>query len=138
MANIRKALYDHLIADAGITALVSTYKSAPAIFNMEHVPHDAKAPFIWIMPGFNDTDWSTKNAPGRFAEGNIGVYADNKGSSAVIDDLSEKIINRFRRATITVAGFKSVIVSANGPVPAETDKQTVGRIINVRAGLKQS
>ena len=123
-----QAVADKLIADTTLTALLTTYKTLPAIFAVDPVPEGADMPYIIVGPIVGNVSFDTKTTRGRRARIDIRCYAEPTGSSALIETISERVRTRLHRTTITISGHACLILECSGPISAD-EEDAYGRTI---------
>jgi hypothetical protein len=129
--DLTQAFYDRL-TDATLVGMLATYRGAPAIFTVDHVPTDAALPFV-VTPGeIAGTPFDTKTSQGRDILRDIGCYTEDNGSVAAVEAIAERVRVLFHRHRLTVAGGHTMIASADPPMKAPTEDGINGRIVQVR------
>jgi hypothetical protein len=138
-ANLDQPLRTAIVGNAGITALLSTYGGAPAVFSRQPVPGDATYPLIVIGPNSaaENEDGLNDFRPINIKE--ILCYAlnDTAAHSRVADDIAFRIRDLFHRQrnAITVVGWSVIDIRAQGPEMQFTDDQTTGRVVSLNIHL---
>lgn len=130
-----KAIYDALVADASVLALIggaAAYNGSPAIFTGEEVPEDANPPYLWTWGDVSDTAMDTKVTRGREVVRDVMCVVAGQESALAIEDLAEAVRTALHRKKITVPGGTVIVAEASGPITLETDRTIQGRIVSVR------
>jgi len=137
MSALTAALYDLLAGDATLTALLSTYGSAPAIFTTDPAPGDAALPYIVSAGEVSQGPFDTKTTRGRDILRDVRCYASASGSAVTVEAIAERVRALLHRQELTIAGFTWIWASCSGPIGAdETD--AYGRIISVRFVMEET
>lgn len=137
MTAVTQALYNVLSGDATLTALLGQYASQPSIFTKIPLPKDVtlenNGPYILAtgpaatVPGSYDT----KNSGGLEVLRDVRCYQDDRGDSAVIEQISERVRTLFHRVPPSVSGYTVEIAEVSGPIEAD-EEDALGRIVTVR------
>lgn len=118
--------------NATLTALLSTYRTLPAVFTGE-VPDDAALPYV-LIDAVNDDPGplDIKNNVGRQIVRDVKAFTNRNGSVATVESIAEEIRNTFHRkaSSISITGFTTVIAQVSGPAPLDDD-QAFGRVVTV-------
>lgn len=135
--DIDKAVYDRMVNDPTLAAMLATYDGesagpVPAVFTGAFVPENALPPYIWSYGNVTDVNQDTKIELGRDIVRDIGCYAANDGDPAPLHAIAERVRTLFHRHSLVISGAVTVIASATGPVPAETDQTRLGKIVHIR------
>ena len=126
--DIITAVFDRLSADLTLTAMLGTFKGAPCVFTDPLVPEKAPRPYVWISAPLRNRSWDTKLSRGRQVSFEIWCVVDNKGSTLVVDDIAERVLELLQRERLTLDSAQHVIVAeVEGPVGLDTDETVVGR-----------
>jgi hypothetical protein len=135
---LSQAFYDRLAGDGTLTALLSTYEGAPAVFTNDPAPPDAVLPFVVTAGEFAVAPFDTKTRNGRTVYRDVRCYAKELGSAEQIEDIAERVRALFHRYALPVGGFTTVLCDVSGPTPAPDDDETVtGRIVSVRLVIQE-
>lgn len=138
MGAITQAFYDRLANDGGLTALLATYESEPAIFTNDPAPPDAELPFVVTTGEFAVSPFDTKTRQGRTVFRDIRCYAAETGSTAAIEDIAERVRALFHRYPLPVVGYGTLLCDVSGPTMApDDDEQVTGRIVSVRLVIQE-
>lgn len=137
MGAITQAFYNRLAGDAPLTALLSRYNGAPAIFTIEPVPEDARLPFIVAIGDVATSPFDTKTTRGRDIARDIRCYTEATGSAADVEAIAERVRVLFHRYRLAVAGFGTVLAIASGPSIAPTDETVYGMLVTVRLIIEE-
>ena len=134
MSLVVSAIYARLAGDATLTALLGTYRGAPCIFTGQIIPGAAPRPLIHTPGEFGAIE-DTKDFTGRRIIRDVFVYADDTGSSLLIDTIAERVRTLLHRQTLTVESQVNWLALADPPGIAPTDDTLQGRVISVTLGL---
>lgn len=130
--NLTEAIYDRLAGDATLTAMLSTYRGAPAIFTVDPAPEDAVAPFVVTAGHVADVAFDTKTTLGREVWRDVRCYTgDKEGSALVVEAVAERVRVLLHRHKLVVTGFTTMVAECSGPVVAD-EQGAFGRIVTVR------
>lgn len=132
MRAVRDAIVARLMGDSTVLSYVGTFRGRPSIFARRPVPTTVSGRFVIVEAPFGDRPGvgETKTSSGRLYSSDIGIYGDNTGDPAPIEELGEIIRDLFDREPLLVSGYGSAIVSrVDGPVEAETDERMYGQIV---------
>lgn len=142
MSAITQALFDRLVNDSALTALLGTFGGSPSIFTKTPIPSgvslETNGPYILTTgeasqdPGSLDT----KNSSGREIVRDIRCFADIALSAGVVEDVAERVRDLFHRQAITIAGFTVEIAVVTGPIEAD-EEDALGRIVTVRLVMSE-
>jgi len=143
--NLTAPIYDRLTSDAVLLALLGTFgvdsvgDALPAIFlDMPYVPEDAPLPYLWNYANLTDAPDDTKTEPGRQISFDIGCYTANEGNKQLVTTIAERVSDLFHRHELAIDGAITVVASAMGPVPAETDETVLGLLIKVQLRIEET
>ena len=123
-----QAIADKLIADSTLTTMLSSYKGQPAIFSVDPVPEGAELPYIIVGPIVDNSPKDTKNSQGRTVRIDVRCYAEETGSSALIESIGERIRTLLHRVSLTISEFQWIGSDCFGPISAD-EVGAYGRII---------
>ena len=132
ISDIAKEVRDALVADGTLVAMLATYKAGPAIFTAPLAPEDAVMPYVLVdADDVANIDAGTKNTTGREIFKDVRCFADDNGSTVVIRNIADRILNLFHRAPFTVAGGKVMLVDVSGSIALD-DEDSYGRAITLK------
>jgi hypothetical protein len=147
MINARSIVFQRLLADGTLTALLGGYGSAPsvpAIFTAP-VPHNLVTgidPHIIVDFPIGDDDDDTYTEEYREVDLRVRLYSKphpSVGGTQKLDDAAvaaRKALKSWPRSNVTGGVFISATVT--GPVDAPTtDPTNAGRLLNVRLNLQE-
>ena len=142
MSAVTQALFDRLVNDSALTALLGTFDGNPSIFTKTPLPPgvslETNGPYILTTgeasqdPGSLDT----KNSVGREIVRDIRCFADIAQSAKSVEDVAERVRDLFHRQAITIAGFTVEIAEVTGPIEAD-EEDALGRIVTVRLVMSE-
>lgn len=135
MVAITNALYDQLAGDTGLTDLLATYSGAPAIFTVSPVPSDALLPYIITYGDLTVTRDDDTTTRGFEITRDIFIYAENTGSVASIETISETLANVLHKKSLNLTGYKTTRLNVSGPVEAPTDDTLYGRVVTINLSI---
>ncbi len=135
MTAVQNAMHARLVGIAGITSLVGTFQSLPAIFTGANIPNPMVGTYVVIHDSLVNDPFDTKTSVGRVLETDIGTYADESGDVTEVQAIAELIRDAFHREPLTVVGFGTLIARARGPIQVPTEQQMYGRIVTVQLTL---
>lgn len=133
LVSLSTTIHARLAGDATLTALLSTYRSAPAVIvaDEDTVPADVAPPFVIIAgPAFDEPN-DTKTDDGREQEVIIRAYTEATGSTLAVAAIAERIRTLLHREPTGLA-TGAYIAYCSGPVVAPTDDSFYGREISCR------
>jgi hypothetical protein len=125
-----EAIYDELVADSTLTALLSTYESLPAIFTVDPAPGDADLPYIVISPITDQAPFDTKTSQGRIVRVDVRCYTEATGSAVDIEAISERVRALLHRVSLTIDDHAWLWSLCFGPISAD-EEDAYGRIVTV-------
>lgn len=131
MNNLTGALYDHLAADATLTALLSTYGGLPAIFTAR-IPEDVTYPCVVSIGNDTDDPNDCKNRLGRDVRRSVRVIDLETGSAADLEAAAERIYELLHRCLLTIADNDVYAADAEGPRLVGSDPDLQVREVEVR------
>ncbi|MEL6576074.1 MAG: DUF3168 domain-containing protein [Pseudomonadota bacterium] len=126
------ALYETLRADATLTGLIATDLGAPAIFTSYRVPEDVPRPYIVIGGVDGDRPRDAIGADIRDVDRMVHCVADNTGSVALIEQITERVRGLLHRQRLTVPGADFVWMTVQNIATQPTDESLVGRVLTIR------
>jgi len=133
---ITQTTYDRMAGDATLTALISTYRGAPAVFTIDPAPGDATLPYIVSAGQPVDTPFDTKTTRGRQLTRDIRCYASADGSAELIESIAERVRELFHRQVLTITGFVWIWAECSGPIVAD-EQDAYGRVVSVRMTIEE-
>jgi hypothetical protein len=135
MGAISQAIYNRLSGDATLTALLSTYRTSPAIFTSAQVPEDVSLPFIVSRGSLSDEPFESKDMRGRQIMRDIYCYARGESSTVAIETISERVRTLFHRQPLTVTGYTNIIAIAHGPTVMQDEDHIIGHAVTLELYL---
>lgn len=123
-----------LLADAGITALLSTWNSAAAVFTRRPTPSDATRPLIVVSEDIAVTDADGLRSDRPIVIRDILVYGDQPNHYRDVETLGYLIRDLFHRqkGSVFSSTYDIIDIRATGPRAAPTsDEEVVGRIVSL-------
>lgn len=138
--NLAVPLRTAIVGDSGITSLLGTWNSEPAVFTRRPVPENATYPMVVVSPdiGVADEDYLVEKMP--VIDRDISIYGSNETPAQyrVVEVLAYALRELFHRnrLAITVAGWRVMDIRARGPSPAPAeDLNKIGRVLMLRIRL---
>jgi hypothetical protein len=128
MNALTQALYDRLSGDAILTAMLSVYRGAPAIFTIDPAPGDAVPPYIVTAGEVAARPFDTKTVLGRWLMRDVRCYAAADGSAYTVEAIAERARELLHRQPLDVEGFGVFLASCSGPRAAD-EPDVYGRIV---------
>jgi hypothetical protein len=123
-----------LLADAGITALLSTLRGSPAIFTRRPTPSDAVRPLIVVSEDISITDADALRSDRPIVIRDILVYGDQPDQFRAVETLGYLIRDLFHRqkGSVVSSTYDIIDIQASGPRAAPTsDEEVVGRVVSL-------
>jgi len=117
--NLAAAIYDRLASDATLTAMLSTYGGAPAVFTADPAPGDAELPYIVTAGQTADAPFDTKTTRGREVWRDVRCYAAASGSCVIVDQIAERVRVLVHRSPLTVDSHTNWLAEVSGPIVAD-------------------
>jgi len=115
---IPKAIYDVIVADAGVTVQLGTYDFGigpkPSVFTSRVIPDDAERTAIRIEQ-VTAIPWGTRDARGAEIWVDVNVWGDKVQSDKALIDLANDVWRLLDRVDLTVTGYVSVLCQADAP-----------------------
>ena len=133
---LTQAVYDVLAGDGTLTAMLSTYQGAPAIFTTDPAPGDAVLPYVVTAGEVVQTPADTKNSLGRELWRDVRCYAPATGSAATVEAMAERVRALLHRQTMEIDGFVWVWATCAGPIGAD-EEEAYGRIVTVTMRVEE-
>jgi len=137
MSTLSEALYDLLAGDATLTALLSTYGSAPAVFTTDPAPGDAELPYIVTAGEVSQAPFDTKTTLGRTIVRDVRCYASASGSAVTVEAIAERVRALLHRQELAIDGFAWIWAACSGPIGAD-EPDAYGRIVSVRLTVEET
>ena len=139
--DLAEPIRDALVASSGITTLLATYASEPAVFTRRPVPGNASFPMIVVTPDVtvSDQDGIFDFRPLIVREVIAYSLNDTPANYRLADQLAYLIRTLFhrQRRAISVPGWGVVDIVVTGPSPTSQDDQTEGRSLLLTVQLAQ-
>lgn len=139
MTDFAKSVYDALVGDEELVAMLSTYSGRPAVFMTDVAPPNAKYPFIVSSDPVASAEFDTKTTTGRDITRDVRCYDASRAFDGVAGvPRSPVVVNRIaeraRRVLIAAQlfGVHLVLKVVSGPVAVD-DEEAYGRVVTVRA-----
>jgi uncharacterized protein YabE (DUF348 family) len=136
MSVVTSAVYDVLVDDAPLTALLSTYGGEPAVFTTEPAPGDATMPYIVTAGDVAQVPADTKTTRGRQVTRDVRCYTAAGGSAATVESIAERVRTLLHRQEIEIDGYGVVVAECSGPIAAD-EQDAYGRIVTVRMTIEE-
>jgi len=129
--NPELAIYNLIVANTTLTALLATYSTAPAVFFSSRVPEDATYPYIWC-PGRVGTEVTdTKDQIGESFLLDLMVVIQQTGSTKILNQITRILKSTLHRQATTLTGGNHVGSLVSGPVPAPLTEDLVGTVLTL-------
>jgi hypothetical protein len=131
--NVAATIAARLAGDATLTALLSTYRSAPAVLVVGDgaVPEDVGLPFIAVVADVVvDEPYDAKNAVGRDVTVPVRCYTAATGSTLALESITERVRTLLHRQPVGLD--TSAFMATCSISPAPTDDSLYGREVDVR------
>jgi hypothetical protein len=136
MGAVTQAIYNKLAGDATLTAMLSTYKGAPAIFTSDPRPGDSELPCIVTAGEVTQSPADTKTSRGRLIRRDVRCYAPPLGSDQTVEAIAERVRTLLHRQSLTVTGFGWIYSMVDGPITAD-EQNAQGRIVTVTIRIEE-
>lgn len=123
-----------LLADAGITALLSTWQEDAAVFTRRPTPTDATRPLIVISEDISITDADALKSDRPIVIRDILIYGDQPEHFRDVETLGYLVRDLFHREKESVVSttYDIIDIRASGPRKAPTsDEEVVGRVVSL-------
>ena len=143
MIDPQAEVFARLTGDATLTALLSTFGGAPAVFEdgkvapeFEHGPQ----PMAVVTPPTNNGNPDTLDSFMRDELVTVRLYHKPDGSSLPLHQAAERIRALFKNwGGVAVAGGDLIHAEVSGPFPAPTDDPSLdGRIVSISLLIKET
>lgn len=115
---ITKAIGDKLSANSFITDYLATYRSNPAVLDVDPVPEDCDYPAVLIRGPVSGDRSGTRGSKGSDTDYDVVLYGEKSYSWSELRQVAWKIWEVLERADFTLEGYESVGVQAAPPVTA--------------------
>jgi hypothetical protein len=132
MNALTTAIYNVLVNDSALAAMLSTYNGAPAVISADPVPQDVARPYVVIDGALHDEPWGGKveEVSGREIHLDIRMYVDWSGSSKLVEDIAARVRVLLHMVRIAVAGYATIIARCiAGPLKVPTSPLIEGRML---------
>lgn len=129
--NLTAAIYDRLVTDATLAAMLATYGEDVAIFTTDPTPGDAELPYIVSAGEVAARSFDTKTTRGREVWRDIRCYAPATGSAVLVEQIAERVRALLHRHALVVAGHETWVAEVSGPIAAD-EEDAYGRVVTVR------
>lgn len=138
-ANLAIPIYNALIGNAGIAALLPLYNGARAVFTNRPVPADAPYPMIISAADVTRTDEDLIASQVPVIIRDVAIYGQNTGAGTrVVETLALLVRDLFhrQRGSLTIPGWNVMDIVCTGPTVGPTDNdETVARIVTLKVRL---
>ena len=128
------AIRTAILADASITALISTYLGAPAVFTRRPVPTGTTYPLITIGEDVSVTDVDALVSVRPVMIRDVFVYGNKPTQQRDVDEVAYLLRELFHRKkdSLTNADYDIIQVQVYGPRAAPTsDDEIIGRLVSL-------
>lgn len=131
--SLSTAVYDRLVADATLTAMLDTYRGNPAVIVSDagDVPENVRAPFVIIAGPSSDVPNDSKQCDGREIIVAVRCYTKATGSTLAVANIAEQIRTLLHRQPVGLLDY-AYVAECRGPFVAPTDRHFYGRQIDAR------
>jgi hypothetical protein len=137
MSVLTQAIYNRLVGDGTLTAMLNTYEGAPAIFTTDPAPGDASMPYIVTAGEVAQEPFDTKQSRGRTATRDVRCYTAAGGSAATVEAIAERVRALLHRQPLTIADHVWMISECSGPQAAD-EQDAYGRIVSLRITFEEA
>ena len=137
--NIGPAIRTRLLAQPALVALLGQWHGEPSIHTRRPPPEGAGYPMVMIGPDVAHTDIGFLAAAKSRVLRDIIVYGDNPKHYRAVEQAGYLVREAFhrRKDSILLAGYHTIDVLAEGPVPAPTDDDSrVGRRVTIAVRIE--
>ena len=129
--NLTRALYDYLIDDDELVAMLGTYKDTPAIFTSDPAPGNTPTPYIVMAGHAVDVAFDTKTLFGREITRDVRCYTSATGSAEVVELIAERVRRLLHRQPLLVDDYEWILSDVSGPLVAD-EKDYQARVLSLR------
>jgi len=136
MGLVTEAIYDRLVGDYDLGALLASYGEAPAVFTVDPVPGDATLPYVVTAGQVWARAFDTKTTRGRELSRDVRCYTEADGSAILVEAIAEQVRELLHRQPLTIEGFGVWLMECSGPV-AMSEPDVQGRIVSVRITIME-
>jgi len=135
MSELTQLVYRRMADDSELAGLIETYPAGesggtPAVFTSRTVPEDAELPYILTTGNVTQVPFESKQLRGWEVTRDIGCYAKDLGSDALVEQIAERVRALFHRQSLAI-GAGAIIAFCVGPFVAPTGDGVTGRIVQV-------
>lgn len=127
------AVRDRLVTDANLTAMLTAYKTEPAVFTVEPVPGDAVLPYIVTVGHVSDVPFDTFGVTGREINRDIRCYTKNSGSMFTLSAILDRVRFLFHRHRLSIVGHENIMTTCLSTTTGLDDDESYGGIVTIRA-----
>lgn len=143
MIDPQAEVFARLTGDATLTALLSEYDGAPAVFEDGKVAPEYEhgaLPMVVVTPPTNNGNPDTLNATMRDELVSVRLYHKPDGSSLPLHTAAERVRTLFKNwGGAAVTGGTLIHAEVAGPVPAPTDDPSLdGRIVSISMLIRET
>ncbi len=131
MSAITQALYDRLVGDPTLVAMLSDYGGEPAVFTSDPPPGDAALPYIVSAGEVSQATFDTKTTRGRRIMRDVRCYTSPSGSDELVEAIAERVRALLHRHWLVIDGFGTIAAECAGPIVAD-ERDAQGRVVTVR------
>lgn len=132
--NLGAPIRTALLADAGITALLSTWQTAAAVFTRRPTPTAVVRPLIVVSEDISITDADALRSDRPIVIRDILIYGDQPDHFRDIETLGYLVRDLFHRnkGSVISTTYDIIDIRASGPRAAPTsDAEVVGRMVSL-------
>jgi hypothetical protein len=131
---LKAALFTILKNTSAVTALLSTYSGAAAIFTCREIPPKCTYPAIILhQPGGSPFD--TREFTGGDITIDVSVFDDKTDSDKAVSELAYKVWNALNRCKPVISGYAVHGVVATPPREVNDSDSFPGYIISVKCTI---
>lgn len=138
----RDAIHSYLTGDATLTGMLPTYGGSSNVLSVARLPTDR------VLPVVHSAGWvqldSLPDGDDEFylAVREIRVMAADDGDTKLVDDIADRVAALWRLpalyASFSIPGWHVAGVEADGPLIADPDDETFGRVVEVSIWASRS
>jgi len=137
MSVLTPAVYNALVADEVLVALLASYEGSPAVFTTFPAPPDASLPYIVTAGDAVVANFDTKTTRGREMWRDVKCYANAAGGAGDVEQIAQRVYDLLHRTELIIDGYEWVLSECLGPVAAD-ERDAYGRIVTLRTIVQET
>ena len=116
---------------------LARYADQLAIFTAKSVPEKTGYPYVWSPAQYSAEDGDAKNSAILTLHRDVGVYALDEGSDALVEELAWCIRRALHKQPLRLDVDQNVVLNAAPPIVAPTGDGVLGRLVQLRLVISE-